>query len=153
MGEYEWPISAESPGDIHVHKAVKCAEALAADQKAVCDYEVKTDVEIEQAEDIKRKGKQAPVQSSLPEHADKPYIDADDAWTIYVQSYYFACTTMTTVGYGDISASGNTVEQIYCMIMIFFGMAVFALVQSRVMSLKSETTTAAIAEERSSEIQ
>ena len=37
--------------------------------------------------------------------------------------------------------------------MIFFGMAVFALVQSRVMSLKSEDSLSAIAEERSSEIQ
>jgi hypothetical protein len=41
---------------------------------------------------------------------NKPYINNEQAWDIYVKSYYFACTTMTTVGYGDFSASRNTIE-------------------------------------------
>lgn len=47
---------------------------------------------------------------------------------IYVKAIYFSTTTMTTVGYGDISATGDHLEQIFCMLMIFFGMAVFALI-------------------------
>ena len=57
--------------------------------------------------------------------------------SVYITSIYFATTTMTTVGYGDISAKDNMYEQIYCMLMIFFGMALFALVQNRTMSLKN----------------
>jgi hypothetical protein len=39
---------------------------------------------------------------------------------------------MTTVGYGDISATGSVIEQLYVCVMIFFGMAVFALIQNRI---------------------
>jgi voltage-gated potassium channel Kch len=34
----------------------------------------------------------------------------DEAMTVYVTSIYFATTTMTTVGYGDISAKDNMYE-------------------------------------------
>ena len=47
---------------------------------------------------------------------------------MYIQAIYFSTTTMTTVGYGDASATGSPAEQVYCMVMIFFGMAVFALI-------------------------
>ena len=57
-----------------------------------------------------------------------PFIDFKTAKDLYLKSIYFACTTMTTVGYGDYYAGGNHREQTFCMVMIFFGMAVFALV-------------------------
>jgi len=43
---------------------------------------------------------------------------------------------MTTVGYGDYSGKGNIYEETYCMIMIFFSMMLFALIQNRLMHMK-----------------
>jgi voltage-gated potassium channel Kch len=34
----------------------------------------------------------------------------DEAMAVYITSIYFATTTMTTVGYGDISAKDNMYE-------------------------------------------
>jgi hypothetical protein len=63
---------------------------------------------------------------------------------LYITEIYYVTTTMTTVGYGDISPMGNEsvdallVEEIFCMFMIFFGIAVFGLVQNRVSGIKTQ---------------
>jgi fructose-bisphosphate aldolase class 1 len=80
------------------------------------------------------------IEESREKALEGEFIESDDAISVYITSIYFATTTMTTVGYGDISAKDNMYEQIYCMLMIFFGMALFALVQNRTMSLKNHET-------------
>lgn len=49
-------------------------------------------------------------------------------------SFYFVVTTMTTVGYGDMSA-GTTVEQFYIVILMLCGVFVFSLVTASLASI------------------
>jgi CRP-like cAMP-binding protein len=51
--------------------------------------------------------------------------DATDIGTKYVYSVYFALTTMTTVGYGDISAT-NFSEVQFVLVLLFIASIVFA---------------------------
>ena len=44
---------------------------------------------------------------------------------LYMTSFYFTMTTITTVGYGDMSAS-TFAEQIICCIMMFSGVIAFS---------------------------
>ena len=44
--------------------------------------------------------------------------------------FYFSFTTMSTVGYGDFSpTSNNPVEQGFFLFGLFFGIAVFTMIQ------------------------
>ena len=43
----------------------------------------------------------------------------------YLTSFYFTITTITTVGYGDFSAS-TFIEKIVCIIMMFVGVMAFS---------------------------
>ena len=52
----------------------------------------------------------------------------------YMTSFYFVVTTMTTVGYGDMSAS-TVYEQIYIVILMMCGVFVFSLVTGSVASI------------------
>ena len=64
-----------------------------------------------------------------PSKKDLWLIKADllnSPWDIkYINSVYFSFVTMTTVGYGDISAV-SSVEKIFCVLMMIFSCAVFA---------------------------
>jgi len=51
--------------------------------------------------------------------------DKDDALSNYLRSIYFIITTMSTVGYGDISAT-NFSERIFCIILMFLGVVGFS---------------------------
>ena len=51
---------------------------------------------------------------------------------LYVFSIYWVCTVITTVGYGDYSG-GTTLEYEYTMCLEFFGLLVFATMQTAVM--------------------
>ena len=44
---------------------------------------------------------------------------------LYLTSFYFSITTMTTVGYGDMSASSFT-EKICCIFIMFVGVISFS---------------------------
>lgn len=47
---------------------------------------------------------------------------------IYLAGMYFTITTMTTVGYGDISAGNNRSEQIYVIFLMMFGVVVYSFI-------------------------
>jgi len=48
-----------------------------------------------------------------------------EMWTIYVNAFYFILTTITTVGYGDISGS-TTNEYLFSMCVEFIGLTFFS---------------------------
>ena len=50
---------------------------------------------------------------------------------IYLYSVYFTVTTITTVGYGDMSA-GNNSERIYCVIVMMIGVTLFTTASSTI---------------------
>jgi hypothetical protein len=50
------------------------------------------------------------------------YTNGDMYWT----SFYWTVTTITTVGYGDISG-GNNVERIYCSFIMILGVFAFSI--------------------------
>ena len=55
-----------------------------------------------------------------------PYIHYDK-FDLYITSVYYVVTTMSTVGYGDISG-GTTLERIYCIILMLTGVIAFNLI-------------------------
>ena len=52
----------------------------------------------------------------------------DDFNRTYVDNIYFIATTMTTVGYGDISATGRMIEKFYIIIVELFGIMIFSII-------------------------
>ena len=67
--------------------------------------------------------------SSLPEENRTPY-------QLYVISYYFIVTTITTVGYGDFSANGST-ERIICLFLMIGGVLAFSYATGSLSSIMS----------------
>lgn len=51
----------------------------------------------------------------------------------YTTSYYWAVTTMTTVGYGDLTAT-NIVEMVYAIVVMVVGKLVFGFILGTVAS-------------------
>ena len=56
----------------------------------------------------------------------EPYMYYD-TFDLYVTSFYYVVTTMSTVGYGDISA-GTTAERIYCIMLMLTGVIAFNMI-------------------------
>ena len=54
-------------------------------------------------------------------------IAEKSGFDIYCTAFYFIVTTMTTVGFGDISAN-NLPEQVFCTILMLIGVTFFAVV-------------------------
>ena len=52
----------------------------------------------------------------------------------YLHSLYFVITTLSTVGYGDISAK-NDAEKILCIVTMLLGVSAFAYVTSTMTTL------------------
>ena len=55
---------------------------------------------------------------------------------LYIISMYWTITTMSTVGYGDISGVNNH-ERIYCAMIMIIGVTFFSYVNGAVASLLS----------------
>lgn len=53
---------------------------------------------------------------------------------LYIFSIYWVCEVITTVGYGDYSG-GTTLELLYSICLEFFGLLVFANMQTAVMQV------------------
>lgn len=53
---------------------------------------------------------------------------------LYLLSFYFVSTTVTTVGYGDITGV-NMVEKVFCVIMLFVGVMCFSFASGSLSSL------------------
>ena len=52
----------------------------------------------------------------------------------YLTSFYFTITTITTVGYGDISAT-NAIEQVFCIAVMFIGVISFSFASGSLASI------------------
>ena len=57
------------------------------------------------------------------------------ATKFYITSVYFITTTITTVGYGDISGV-NIYEKLFIIILQFIGILLFTLVKETVLNIK-----------------
>ena len=55
---------------------------------------------------------------------------------IYVTAFYFSVTTITTVGYGDISGN-NTSERIICILLMIMGVIFFSINSGNITSIIS----------------
>jgi len=64
------------------------------------------------------------------------YLQLSDKPTQYVASMYWAFSTLTTVGYGDISAR-TPQEQIYAMVMMLVGVSWYAYIVSSMSTIMS----------------
>ena len=64
------------------------------------------------------------------------YANAEDHFDMYIVSFYWTITTITTVGYGDISAN-NRWERIFCSIMMVIGVIAFGFANGSFFSILS----------------
>ena len=64
-------------------------------------------------------------------------ITEDTIGSKYLFSLYFTVTTITTVGFGDISAN-NPIEQMFCIFIMLMGVIGFSLATSTLTQLLSE---------------
>lgn len=70
---------------------------------------------------------------------DQEELDFDETFSgrqLYILAIYFTVTTMTTVGYGDISAT-NTYERLFCIVLMFVGVSCFTFISGALSSILS----------------
>jgi hypothetical protein len=65
-----------------------------------------------------------------------PGSDADTYLKKYLITVYWVFTTMTTVGYGDITPT-NDLERIYCVVVMIFGATVFGYIIGSIAEISS----------------
>ena len=61
-------------------------------------------------------------------------FEGDSNWLLYTTAFYFTVTTITTVGYGDISGT-NQVERLICMFLMILGVLFFSFSSGYLTSL------------------
>ena len=59
-----------------------------------------------------------------------------ETWKLYIFSCYFVVTTISTVGYGDMSASTD-LERLYCIILMLTGVSIFTFISGALSSILS----------------
>ncbi len=64
-----------------------------------------------------------------------------DSWDIYLRSLYWTVTTMTTVGFGDITATRN-VEYIVAIVVMLMGASMYAFMIGSIASLVANMDSA-----------
>jgi hypothetical protein len=64
-------------------------------------------------------------EQKSPDDPTKPAVVWDYALTIYANAFYFILTTITTVGYGDITGD-TTIEYLFSMCVEFIGLTFFS---------------------------
>jgi hypothetical protein len=62
--------------------------------------------------------------------------DTEDDLDLYILSFYFIVTTVTTVGYGDYSPD-NRYERVFCMFLMIIGVSSFTFVSGALSSIMS----------------
>lgn len=67
------------------------------------------------------------------------YRDFDN-FQLYLTSFYFTITTITTVGYGDISG-GTAIEKVYCVLVMLIGVLAFSVASGTLTSILSNYDT------------
>lgn len=65
---------------------------------------------------------------------DDDVIKAYTPSQLYVTAFYFSVTTITTVGYGDISGT-NTSERIICVFLMIMGVLFFSINSGNITSI------------------
>ena len=63
----------------------------------------------------------------------EPYYEMDTV-EIYINSIYFTVTTITTVGFGDISGS-TKIEKIFCVFIMVIGVVSFSFASGSLSSI------------------
>jgi len=70
------------------------------------------------------------------------YSDGSDTdYSIYYISFYWCITTITTVGYGDISGTNNP-ERMFCCFVMVVGVIMFSLANGALASIISQEDNA-----------
>lgn len=82
------------------------------------------------------------INVGLIQTKESGYLSDHEVKTKYVDSIYFVTTTMTTVGYGDFSATnenviGNAREQLFIGLLQFCGILFFSYISNRVVQIES----------------
>lgn len=67
----------------------------------------------------------------LSSFSPDPYTEHID---LYVVSFYWTITTITTVGYGDISGTNND-ERIFCCVVMVIGVIAFGFANGTLASI------------------
>lgn len=80
------------------------------------------------------------VGTWLEKHAtevkNKNELNPEEQWHFYILAIYWTVTTITTVGYGDISGN-NDVERIFCSIAMIAGVIAFTFASGSLSSIIS----------------
>ena len=71
---------------------------------------------------------------------DNPTFDVMSPYELYLTSFYFTTTTITTVGYGDMSGNTST-EKLFCIMIMIIGVISFSLASASLTSLLSNYDT------------
>jgi hypothetical protein len=58
---------------------------------------------------------------------------------VYWTAWYYVTTSITTIGYGDISGS-TAPEKLFIIFLLFIGILIFTIIQQRTRSLVKEPT-------------
>lgn len=69
-------------------------------------------------------------------HLSPEFLSDSDLTTRYIRALYWSLTTLTTIGYGDITPVTN-IQTVYTMVVMIFGVAIYGYVIGNIASLLS----------------